>query len=134
MTMRHFNPPGLSKPVGYSHIAEVTGGKTIYISGQIALDADGNLVGGNDMRKQTMQVFKNIQTALTAVGADFSSVVKLTYFVVNMVHMPVVREVRDQFIHTENPPASSAFEVKSLVRSDLLIEIEAIAVVPLQNP
>jgi len=82
------------------------------------------------MRAQTTQVFNNIQIALAAVGADFSNVVKLTYFVVSMVQMPVVREVRDQFVNTENPPASSAFEVKSLVRADLLIEIEAIAVIP----
>ena len=130
MTIRLSNPPALSKPNCYSHVAEVTGGKTIYISGQIALDASGQLVGAGDMRAQVAQVFANLDAALKSVGADFSAVVKLTYFIVDITQMPLVREVRAQYVNTENPPASSAFEVRQLTHPDLLIEIEAIAVIP----
>ena len=124
------NPPSLSKPNGYSHVAEVSGGKTIYLSGQIALDSSGNLVGAGDMRAQAQQVFANLNAALESVGADFSAVVKLTYFLVDIAQIPVVREIRDHYVNVHNPPASSAFEVRRLTRDDLLIEIEAIAVIP----
>jgi reactive intermediate/imine deaminase len=130
MEIRLSNPPALSKPNGYSHVAEVTGGRTIYLSGQIALDADGKVVGAGDMRAQAQQVFANIKAALESVGADFSAVVKLTYFIVDITQMPLVREVRAQYVNMENPPASSAFEVRQLTHPDLLLEIEAIAVVP----
>ncbi|MBI1258403.1 MAG: RidA family protein [Chloroflexi bacterium] len=128
--IRMSNPATLVKPNGYSHVAEVTGGKTIYLSGQIALDASGALVGAGDMQAQAQQVFSNLKSALESVGADFSAVVKLTYFVVDIAQIPVIRDVRDQYINTQNPPASSAVEVRRLVRDDLLIEIEAVAVVP----
>ena len=128
--LRFINPPGMSKPTGYSHLAVATGGKTIYISGQVALDQDRNLVGRNDLRAQTEQVFKNLKTALAAAGTDFDHVVKLTYFVLDATQMPVVREVRDQFLNKQSPPASTAVEVRRLVMDDWLIEVDAIAVIP----
>lgn len=128
--IRFVNPPTLPPPRGYSHVAEVSGGRTIYISGQIALDASGALVGAGDLRAQAEQVFANLSAALAAVGADFGHVVKLTFFVLDASQMQAVREVRDRYIDTANPPASSAVEVRRLVRDDLLIEIEAVAVVP----
>jgi reactive intermediate/imine deaminase len=131
MTTRLSNPPALAKANGYSHIAEVTGGRTIYISGQIALDASGTLVGAGDMRAQAQQVFANLNTALESVGAKFTDVVKLTCFLTDIAQIPVVREIRDQYVNTQNPPASSAVDVRRLVREDLLIEVEAIAVVAL---
>jgi len=79
-TTRFVNPPSLPRPMGYSHIAEVLNGRTLYISGQVAFDQSGNLVGPNDLRAQTHQVFTNLKVALEAVGADFNSVVKLTYY------------------------------------------------------
>ncbi len=130
MTFRFLNPPEISRPNGYSHVAEVTGGKTIYISGQIALDASGNLVGAGDMRAQAQQVFTNLQAGLAAVGANFSAVVKLTYFVVDISQMQAIRDVRDQFLNMATPPAASAVEVRRLVRPDLLLEVEAVAVIP----
>ena len=129
-TVRFTNPASLSRPVGYSHVAEVSNGKTIYISGQVALDQSGNLVGLNDLRAQTQQVFTNLRAALEAVGADFNCVVKLTYYLLDISQIQAVREVRDQFVNTGQPPASSAVEVRRLFRDDLLIEIEAVAVVP----
>ena len=69
----------------------------------------------------------NIQAALESVGASFNDVAKLTYFVLDATQMPVVREVRDQFVNRAQPPASSAFEVRRLVGEGFLIEVEAIS-------
>ena len=123
------NPSGLSTPTGYSHVAITSGGRTIYISGQVALDQDRNLIGKGDMRAQAHQVFSNLKAALAAAGADFSHVVKMTTFVKDISQMAVVREVRDQYLNTQNPPASSAVEISRLVHEDWLIEIEAVAVI-----
>lgn len=128
MTHRYINPPTLAHPTGYTHIVEATGGLTIYISGQVALDPSGNIVGQGDMRAQAQQVFENLHSALQAVGAGFRDVVKLTYFIVDMTQMPVVREVRDQFIHPEQLPASTAVEIRRLAREEFLLEVEATAV------
>jgi reactive intermediate/imine deaminase len=128
--LRFINPPALYKPIGYSHVAESSGGKTIYISGQVALDKDRNLIGKDDLRLQTLQVFNNLKAALEAAGTDFNHVVKMTYFIIDISQMQVVREVRDQFLNTQSPPASSAVEVRRLVMEDWLIEVEAIAVIP----
>jgi enamine deaminase RidA (YjgF/YER057c/UK114 family) len=129
-TIRFINPARISKPVGYSHIAEVTGGRTIYISGQVPFDVDGKLVGPDDLRAQAMQVFANLKAALAEVGTDFNSVVKFGFYLLDISQIQVIREVRDQFINTEHPPASTAVQVSSLFRKGLLIEVEAIAVVP----
>jgi enamine deaminase RidA (YjgF/YER057c/UK114 family) len=128
MTHRYINPPTLAHPTGYTHIVEATGGRTIYISGQVALDPSGNIVGQGDMRAQAQQVFENLHSALQAVGAGFRDVVKLTYFIVDMTQMPVVREVRDQFIRPEQLPASTAVEIRRLAREEFLLEVEATAV------
>ena len=128
MTLRYTNPPTIAHPTGYTHIVEATGARTFYISGQVALDASGAIVGQDDMRAQAQQVFANLHAALQAVGASFSNVAKLTYFIVDMTQMPVVREVRDQFIQPEQLPASTAVEVRRLAREEFLLEIEAVAV------
>lgn len=128
MTIRYINPPTIAHPSGYTHVVEATGGRTIYISGQVALDASGNLVGEGDMRAQAQQVFENLHTALRAVGGGFGNVVKMTYFLVDMSRLPAVREVRDQFVQPEQLPASTVVEVRRLAREDFLLEIEAIAV------
>jgi reactive intermediate/imine deaminase len=128
--VRFVNPSTLSKPPGYTHVVEVTKGRTIYISGQIALDRSGNIVGRGDFRAQTQQVFENIKLALEAVGATFKDVVKLNVYVVDISQLQAFREVRDKFVNTENPPASALVEVRRLVRDEFLIEIEATAVLP----
>lgn len=126
--IRHINPPTLVNPGNYSQIVETTGQRTIYISGQVALDAAGNVVGEGDFRAQTQQTFLNIQHALEAAGATFNDVVKLTYYLRDMAQAPIGREVRDEFIDVTAPPASMAVEVSRLFRDEFLIEIEAIAV------
>lgn len=126
------NPEGLSQPPGYSHVVTARGGTTVYISGQVAVDATGTLVGEGDHRKQAEQVFANLQTALTAAGASFEHVVKLTYYVVNLSPevTKMLRELRAGYINQARPPASTLVAVAALVDPRLLLEIEAIAVIP----
>jgi enamine deaminase RidA (YjgF/YER057c/UK114 family) len=120
----------MSRPIGYTHVVETHGGRTIYISGQVALDSAGNLVGADDLQAQATQIFANLAAALDAVGASFEHVVKLTYFFLDITHIPIVRAVRDQYVNTRQPPASSALEVRRLFRDDVLLEVEAVAVIP----
>ncbi len=123
------NPPSLSTPTGYTHVVEVTGpSKTVYISGQIALDKSGALVGGADMKAQAEQVFKNLEAALSAAGATFNDVVKMNTYVVDMGQVQAIRDVRAKYF-TGQPPASTLVQVVRLARPDLLLEIEVIAVV-----
>lgn len=127
----HFiNPPLLPEPAGYTHVVSASGGTSIYISGQVPLDAAGNLVGAGDLRAQAWQVFRNLKAALESAGTDFSSVVKLGFYFTDISQIAVVREVRDQFINTDNPPASTAVQVIRLFREGILIEVDAIAVLP----
>ena len=128
--VKHTNPPALSAPTGYTHIVEVTGpNRTIYISGQIAFDKDGKVVGAGDMKAQAEQVFKNLETALTAAGAKFSDVVKMNSYITDMSKAQAVRDVRAIYFK-DATPASTFVEVKGLVRPELLLEIEVVAVVP----
>lgn len=129
MSLRLSNPKAIAKPSGYSHVAEVSEGKLVYISGQVGLDVDGNLVGPGDFEAQTVQVFENLKAALASVGTDFSAVVKLGYFVRDISNLAIVRAVRDRYLNTESPPTSTAVEVSGLYREDVLIEVDAVAVV-----
>ncbi len=127
---RFINPAGIAKPTGYTHVVETQPGRTVYISGQVAFDQAGNLVGEGDLQAQAVQVFENLKVALAAVGADFSHVVKVTYFLLDISQIALVREVRNRYFNPERPPASTAVEVRGLVRKELLLEIEAVAVLP----
>ena len=119
----------MHRPTGYTHVVEVTAGRPVYIAGQVALDPSGAIVGPGDIRTQARQVFNNLRAALEAVGAGFDQVVKLTFYLVDATQLPVVREIRDQYVNTQQRPASTAVEVRRLVHDDVLIEVEAIAVV-----
>jgi uncharacterized protein len=129
MSANFINPEAIHPPFGYSHVVEVTAGRPVYIAGQVAMDRDGNLVGPGDIRAQARQVFENLKTALEAVGAGFEQVVKLNYYLLDASQLPAVREVRDQYVDTERPPASTAVEVRRLFRDGYLIEVEAVALV-----
>ena len=126
------NPATIHKPNGYSHVAEVVSGRTVYIAGQVALDKDGQVVGKDDFAAQVQQVFANIGEALQSAGGSFADVVKLNYFCVDRVdrsQLAVVRSTRDRYVNTQAPPVSTFVFVSSLVNPDLLIEVEAVAVV-----
>jgi reactive intermediate/imine deaminase len=122
------NPAGLSTPTGYTHVVSARGGRTIYIAGQVAFDAKGQLVGKGDLAAQTRQVFDNLSIALKAAGAGFSNVVKTNYYMRDASHVAVVREIRSKYF-TSELPASTLVEVPRLANPDFLIEIEVIAVV-----
>lgn len=126
------NPPGLMKPTGYTHVVAVQGGKLVFIAGQVALDKDGNVVGKGDLKAQTQQVYENLRTALAAAGASPKDVVKTVTYIVgyNPAQLSPLREVRQAFYGTAEPPASTLVGVQALAREDFLIEIEAFAVVP----
>ena len=127
--VQYFNPPALSVPTGYTHVVEVLKGRTIYIAGQVALDKSGNVVGKADFTAQATQVFENLKVALAAAGATFDNVVKITTFVTDMTQLPTLRTIRAKD-YGENVPASTLVQIQKLAHEDLLIEIEAIAVVP----
>ncbi|HEX5104030.1 MAG TPA: RidA family protein [Pirellulaceae bacterium] len=131
MPTEFLNPPGLCPTFGWSHVVTTSGGKTIHISGQVGIDAEGNLVGPGDLKRQTEQAFENLNTALAAAGATFEHVVKSTIFVVNFKPemLSVIREVRGRYFSREHPPASTLVGVTALAGAAWLIEIEATAVV-----
>lgn len=131
--IRELSPPGLGPGPGYSHVISVDSpGRLVVISGQIALDADGRLVGPGDLESQTRQVFANLQAALTSANARWEHVVRLGYFMRDARQVAVVRAVRQEMVPAGVSPAASLIEVSGLVRDDLLIEIEALAVVPIR--
>ncbi|MGI5125757.1 RidA family protein [Pseudonocardia sp. CA-107938] len=122
------HPAGVAPGTGYSHV--VSGrGRLVAISGQVALDEDGELVGADDPAAQATQVFANIGRCLAAADATFADVVKLTFFLTDRAQLPAVRAARDAVIDVERPPASSAVIVAGLVRPEFLLEIEAYALV-----
>jgi Putative translation initiation inhibitor, yjgF family len=126
------NSTELSSPTGYSHTAVVSSGKMVFLSGQVGLNKQGEMVGKNDFRAQAAQVFANLRVALAAAGASPKDVVKLNYYVVGLNHerLAALREVRDQFIDKEHPPASTLAGVQALFREDAMLEVEAVAVLP----
>jgi reactive intermediate/imine deaminase len=125
--IKRVNPPTVAPARGYTHVVEVTGGRTVYVSGQVALDRTGAIVGKGDLRAQAQQVFENLKACLEASGASFADVVKLNIFVLDASQVQVVRDVRDKYVDTAHPPASTLVEVRRLVRDEFLIEIDAIA-------
>ena len=122
------NASAVSTPPGYSHA--VRAGGLIFVSGQVALDANGSVVGVDDMGAQARQAFRNLGAVLDAAGASFADVVKLTYFVCDVTEVAAIRVARDEFVNTAEPPASTLVEVSALFAPDLLVEIEAVAVAP----
>jgi enamine deaminase RidA (YjgF/YER057c/UK114 family) len=128
----HKNPAGLRTPTGYTHVVSVSGGRTLYIAGQVAFNEKGDVVGKGDLRAQARQVFENLRLALAGSGATFKDVVKWNTYVVNFKaeDLPALREIRAEALKDVAPPASTFIGVQSLANPDFLIEIEAIAVVP----
>ncbi|MFJ8162717.1 RidA family protein [Streptomyces sp. NPDC096136] len=122
-------PEGVAPGTGYSHVVW-GGGRFVAVSGQCAFDEKGEVVGEGDPAAQARRVFENLRRCLAAAGAGFEDVVKLTYFVTDVAHLPAVRAARDEVIAPHLLPASSAVQVAALFRPELLLEIEAFAVVP----
>ena len=132
MSKEIFNPPTLMKPVGYSHVARITGGTLIYIAGQVSADASGQLVGEGNLEAQAEQVFKNLRAAVEAAGGSMADLVKINIYLVAEVdgsEVPKLRAVRDRYVNVEKPPASTLVTVTRLARPGWLIEIEAVAAI-----
>jgi 2-iminobutanoate/2-iminopropanoate deaminase len=129
--VKFINPASVSTPKGYSHAAIVDLGtaKMVIISGQVALDNKGNLVGKDDFGKQVDQIFQNIKSIVEAAGGKMDNVVKLGFYVLDVKQVQSLRAVRDKYINTKNPPASTLVQVSKLFRDDILVEIEATAVI-----
>ncbi|HET7094595.1 MAG TPA: RidA family protein [Thermomicrobiales bacterium] len=129
-TIRFISPAGLPRPNGYAHVAEITGGRLVFISGQVPLDADNRVVGVGDFAVQARQVFANLERALAAVDLTFADVAKLQMYVVDVSNLPVLRAIRDEFIDIARPPASTTVQVAALFHPDVLFEVDAVAVAP----
>jgi enamine deaminase RidA (YjgF/YER057c/UK114 family) len=121
-------PGGVAAGRGYSQV--VTGrGRLVVVSGQVAQDESGELVGPGDPAAQARQVFENLRRCLAQAGAGFGDVVKLTFFVLNVADLPAVRAARDTVIDTARPPASTAVQVAALFAPGYVLEVEAWALV-----
>jgi enamine deaminase RidA (YjgF/YER057c/UK114 family) len=133
--VRFLNPKTLAKPPGYTYVVETTGpGRTVYIAGQLGLDLDNKLVGGpGDFRAQCAKAFENLGFALVAAGATFKDVVKINNYLTDMAHIAIFRQVRDSFLNTKAPPASTTVAISQLARPGALFEVEAIAVLPAKS-
>ena len=113
--------------VGYSHVAKAS--DTVYIAGQIALNAGGNLVGKGDVEAQTHQVYANLQAILEELGGSLEDIVKLTTYLTDRSHLEAFRRVRNRFFRDPFPPNTLLF-VSGLAHPDYLVEIEAVAFLP----
>lgn len=120
-------PDGVFPAAQYSHVVLGTG-RFVAVAGQVAVDEDGKVTGEGDPEAQARQVFENLRRCLAAAGASFDDVVKLTFFVTDMAHMPAIRRARVEHIPDDRLPAASAIQVAALVRPEFLLEIEALAV------
>jgi len=129
---RFQNPPTMHATRGYSHVVETRSpSRTIYIAGQLGRMPDGSFAGtSGDFRAQAVQAFENLKLALTAAGANFEHVVKVTAYFIDIANITAYLEVRDRYVNTKAPPASTAVQISKLAHADALFEIEAIAVVP----
>ena len=131
MKLDFIDPPGLCPTNGWTQVVSVQGAnRTVYVSGQVAVDAQGNVVGKGDLKRQTEQAFENLTIGLKAAGATWRDVVKSNIYVVGLKpgDVPMLREVRARYINREKPPASTLVGVAALVGADWLIEIEVVAV------
>jgi len=126
---RYLNPPGLVKPNGYTHVVVAADGRTVYIAGQVALDTAGKVVGEGDFKVQAEQVYGNLRKALASVGATFKDLVKTTTVITDVENVAALREIRTRYLDPKNPPANTLI-VATLVRPELLLEIEGVAVLP----
>ena len=131
MAKELISPEGLHETIGYTHVITATGGKVAFISGQVALNPAGELVGAGDFRAQVQQVLKNLEVAVQSVGGSLTDIVKTTTFIPNYdaaYHRPILREVRSE-VFGSHAPASTLVGVQGLATPDFLVEIEAVAII-----
>lgn len=130
MTLTKINPPALPVPMGYTQAVATTGALTIYVAGQVAVDAIGNVVAPGDVVGQARRAFTNVKSAVEAAGATVEDIAKVTWYVVGfrselLPHLAAAR--RDVF--GDHAPASTLIGVAALANPDYLVEVEAVAVI-----
>jgi 2-iminobutanoate/2-iminopropanoate deaminase len=128
---RVISNPSLPAPMrggAFSSGVEAPAGRTIYVSGQVSMDAEGNVVGEGDIRLQTQTVLEHVKTVVEEAGGKMDDIVKVTVFIRDMRLYDEIHEVRRRYFE-EPYPASSMVEVSALIDPRLLIEIEAVAVI-----
>lgn len=125
--------PGTAPGNGYAHVVTASG-RLAFISGQVAVDEHGKLIGQGDLAAQTRQCMRNLENVLTQLGASWADVVRFNWYMVDAAEVQVVRDVRDEFVRPvlgDRPnPASSLIQVAGLVRPEFLIEVDAVAAIP----
>lgn len=129
-TLQHLRPDGLLHNPAFSQVVVAQGTRTIYVAGQVSIDAKGALVGPGDLAVQTEQAMRNVGLALAAAGAGYADIVKITTYVVNYKaeHRPIIGKARSAFFGKGEPPASTLLGVSALALPEWMIEIEAVAV------
>lgn len=126
MPKQTINPQTLPKAVGYSHI--VKAGNLVFVAGQVAVDANGNVVGAGDIEQQARQVYANLKAALVAAGGRVEDVVSTTTYLTSRDYILPIRKAREQF-YGANPPASTLLIVSGLARPEFLMEVDAVAAI-----
>jgi len=125
--------PGVADGPGFSH-AVTASGRLAFVSGQVALDADGRLVGAGDPAAQTRQALGNLHKILRALGADWPNVIRFGWFVLDASQVQVIRDAREEFLRpalgNRPNPASTLLQVAGLVRPEFLVEVEAVVALP----
>ncbi len=125
--------PGVADGPGFSH-AVTASGRLAFVSGQVALDADGRLVGAGDLAAQTRQALGNLHQILRALGADWPNVIRFGWFVLDASQVQVIRDAREEFLRpalgNRPNPASTLLQVAGLVRPEFLVEVEAVVALP----
>lgn len=126
--IERINPEGMTTPTSYSHLVKYD--KLMFIAGQVAMDGGGNLIGDGDMAAQFRQVMENLKSVLASEGADFSDIVKITIFTVDVDTLrSTAMDVRAEYFG-DNAPASTLVGIERLASPEFLVEVEAIAIKP----
>lgn len=128
MSKQIINPPSMPAPSGYAYAVKKAG-TPVYISGQVAIDGSGKLVGEGDAAAQTEQVFQNLRTVVEAAGGSLRDIVKLTVYVTDPSYRPAIAAARQKHFKDGDYPASTYVVISGLALPQLLVEIEAIAIV-----
>ena len=125
--IERINPEGMTQPTAYSHVVRY--GEFLFLAGQVAVDASGNIVGEGDMRAQVRQVMENLKSVLASQGAGFGDVVKITIYTTDVAAYRETGDIRAEY-WTGGAPASTLVQIDQLARPVFLVEIEATAIAP----
>lgn len=127
-----FNPAGIWGPRGraFSQGVVAPAGRTIYVTGQVAWDEDGNVIGPGDVHAQMVKSIENIEAILHEVGGRLDDIVSMTIYFLDRAHLPIIQEVRSRYFSAGTAPVSILIQVYGLVIPEFLIELAPIAVIP----